>query len=82
MDRRKDCLACQVLRNENIVQALVAAAVEIGITVSRIMLLHKINQFITRQCFSRFGKFKIIEITGQYKLKVRVLSQPFLNKTI
>ena len=82
MDRRKDCLACQVFRNKNVIQALVAATVEIGITVSRIMLLHKINQFITRQCFSRFGKFKIIEITSQHKLKVRILSQPFLNKAI
>ena len=82
MDRRKDCLACQVLRNKNVIQALVATAVEIRITVSRIMLLHEINQFITRQCFSRFGKFKIVKITSQYKLKVRILSQSFLNKAI
>ena len=82
MNRRKDCLACQVLRNENVVQTLVAAAVEVGITVSRIMLLHEINQFITRQCFSCFGKFKIIKITSQHKLKVRILSQSFLNKAI
>ena len=82
MYRRKDSLACQVLRNENVIQALVAAAVEVGITVSRIMLLHKINQFITRQCFSRFGKFKVIEISSQHKLKVRILSQSFLNKAI
>ena len=82
MDRCKDRLACQVLRNENVVQTLVAAAVEVGITVSRVMFLHEINEFITCQCFSCFGKFKVIEITSQYKLKVRILPKSFLNKAI